>query len=275
MWIHSTAGIAVDKTGAKFNPVGPDASHMCGRFSLFQPPDAIEERFDASFDYPYERRYNAAPGQALPVITDERPHTIQAVEWGLVPLWADNRADAPTPINARSETAAEKSTFRQPFAGAGQEGDTGEEAAGRCLVLADGFYEWGEADDGKQPYRITRADEEAFAMAGLWTRWRPSSDQTDLSTFGEGGEPPETELVQTFAILTCEANETVGEIHDRMPVILDPASEREWLTADSDAAGNVLVPAPDESLRIYPVSRSVNDPSNDRPAVVDAVDVPG
>ncbi len=248
---------------------------MCGRFSLFQPPDVVEERFNATFGYPYERRYNAAPGQAMPVITDERPVTIQAVEWGLVPLWADDRNDAPTPINARGETAAGKNTFRQSFAGADQGGDGAEEAAGRCLVLADGFYEWGEAAEGKQPYRITRADDAPFAMAGLWTRWQPSGDQTDLSTFTEGATDREPDLLQTFAILTCAANETVGEIHDRMPVILDSASEREWLKADPEAARDLLVPAPDSSLRIYPVSRSVNDPSNDRPSVVEAVDVPG
>jgi putative SOS response-associated peptidase YedK len=248
---------------------------MCGRFSLFQPPDAVEERFDASFDYPYQRRYNAAPGQALPVIPDERPQAIQAVEWGLVPLWADDRTDAPTPINARSETAAEEITFRQSFAGADPVGDPDDEAAGRCLVLADGFYEWGETADGKQPYRITRADEAPFAMAGLWTRWQPPGDQTDLAAFTEGGDAGDPDPIQTFAILTCEANETVGEVHDRMPVILDPADEREWLTADPEVAEDLLVAAPDEWLRIYPVSRAVNDPSNDRPAVVEAVDVPG
>jgi putative SOS response-associated peptidase YedK len=248
---------------------------MCGRFSLFQPPEAVEERFDAAFDYPYERRYNAAPGQALPVITDERPHAIQAVEWGLVPLWADDRSDAPTPINARSETAADKNTFRQSFAGADPGGDPDEEAAGRCLVLADGFYEWGERDGDKQPYRITRSDEEPFAMAGLWTRWQPPGDQTDLSAFAAGGADSDPAPVQTFAILTCEANETVGEIHDRMPVVLDSETERDWLTLDPAPAADVLVSAPDELIRRYPVSRSVNDPSNDRPAVVEAVDAPG
>jgi putative SOS response-associated peptidase YedK len=142
-------------------------------------------------------------------------------------------------------------------------------------VLADGFYEWGEAADGKQPYRITRADESPFAMAGLWTRWRPTVSQTDLSAFGDGAGSEDPDPVQTFCILTCAANETVGEIHDRMPVILDPGTERKWLTADESAASDLLVPAPDASLSIYPVSRSVNDPSNDRPAVVEAVDVPG
>lgn len=248
---------------------------MCGRFSLFAPPDRVEERFDAKFDYPYERRYNAAPGQTLPVITDERPTVIQAVEWGLVPLWADERGDVSDLINARGETAAEKNSFRQSMAGIDPNTDPTDEAAGRCLVLADGFYEWGETAEGRQPFRITRTNEAPFAMAGLWTRWRPATTQTGLDAFGEAGDAAGADLVETFAILTTEANDTVGEIHDRMPVILAPEAESRWLTASTEAAKDLLAPAPDEWLRRYPVSRAVNDPSNDRPAVVEAVDVPG
>jgi putative SOS response-associated peptidase YedK len=248
---------------------------MCGRFSLFEPPDRVEERFDASFEYPYERRYNAAPGQALPVITDEQPEAIQAFEWGLVPLWADERDDVGTLINARSETAAEKPSFRASMAGV--EAGTAEtaEAAGRCLVLADGFYEWGETDEGRRPFRVTRTDEAPFAMAGLWTRWRPATTQTGLDAFGEAEAEDEPDLVETFAILTTAANETVGEIHDRMPVILAPEDESRWLTAPTADASDLLAPAPDEWLRAYRVSRAVNDASNDRPGVVEAVDTPG
>ena len=249
---------------------------MCGRFSLFAPPDLVEARFEAEFAYPYQRRYNAAPGQALPVVTDERPAAIQAFEWGLVPLWADEREDVGTLINARGETAAEKPSFRQSMAGVGADADPTSEAAGRCLVLADGFYEWGEsADGGKQPYRITRTDDDPFAMAGLWTRWRPATTQTGLGAFGSGDEGEGDDLVRTFAIVTTDANAAVDEIHDRMPVILAADDERRWLEGDVDAAADLLGPAPVEGLRVYPVSRAVNDASNDRPAVVEEVDVPG
>lgn len=246
---------------------------MCGRFSLFEPPDRVEGRFDASFAYPYERRYNAAPGQRLPVITDERPGAIQAYEWGLVPLSADEREDVGTLINARGETAPANPSFGRSMAGVDQTAEPTDEAAGRCLVLADGFYEWGEADDGRQPFRITRTDEAPFAMAGLWTRWRPTTTQTGLGAFGDGDGDPD--LVETFAIVTTDANETVGAVHDRMPAIVAPADESRWLTASAEEAAELPVPAPDERLRIYRVSRAVNDPSNDRPAVVEAVDTPG
>lgn len=245
---------------------------MCGRFSLFEPPDLVEARFEAQFDYPYERRYNAAPGQTLPVITDEHPDAIQAVEWGLVPPWADERDDAPTPINARGETVAETASFRQSFAGVDGHVDPEGEAAGRCLVLADGFYEWGATDDGKQPYRIARHDDEPFALAGLWTRWQPSTAQATLAGFEDGGDP---DLVQTFAIVTTDANEVVEPIHDRMPVVLDRERERTWLTVEPEDAAELLTPAPADWLRAYPVSRAVNDPSNDRRSVVEEVDLPG
>lgn len=250
---------------------------MCGRFSLFAPREDVEERFDAVFQYPYERRYNAAPGQSLPVITDEAPDEIRAFEWGLVPTWADD--DGHAPINARAETAADKPSFRDSFAGRGDSVTEREaEAAGRCLVLADGFYEWAEADDGKRPYRIARTDDEPFALAGLWTRWRPPTAQAGLDAFAGGsgeGDADEPALRETFTILTTEPNAVIAPLHDRMAVVLEPDEEREWLTADPEAAGELLEPCPAELLRAYPVSRAVNDPSNDVPSVVQEVDLPG
>jgi putative SOS response-associated peptidase YedK len=247
---------------------------MCGRFSLFAPLEDLEERFEATFSYPYERTYNAAPGQFLPVITDERPEQIQASKWGLVPTWADD--DSHAPINARAETAAEKPTFRESFSGVDSTtSDADGEAAGRCLVLADGFYEWAETDAGKQPYRITRVDDEPFALAGLWTRWRPPATQTGLDAFAEDGPDDEPEPVATFTILTTEPNDVVAPLHDRMAVVLDPGDERTWLTAAPEEAQQLLEPCPASSLRAYPVSRAVNDPSNDTPSVVQKIDTPG
>lgn len=229
---------------------------MCGRFSLFAPQWLVEDRFDATVAYPYGRRYNAAPGQALPVITDERPDRIRAFRWGLVPRWADDRRDAH--INARSETVAETPSFRDAFAGSGA-------AAGRCLVPADGYYEW---DAQSQPHRIARTDGSLFAMAGLWTRWRPPATQTGLDEFGGQAPDGEPDALETFAIVTTEANEAVGEIHDRMPVVLPSAAERDWLAADPGAAAALLEPTPDSVLEAAPVSQAVNDPANDTPAVL-------
>jgi putative SOS response-associated peptidase YedK len=240
---------------------------MCGRYSLFAPPDAVEDRFGAAFADQFEPRYNAAPRQSLPVIADAEPDTIATMEWGFVPPWAGDRADFGF-INARGETVAEKPTFRGAFEQSGREGLR----AGRCLVPADGFYEWVEGEDGKQPYRVTLADEQPFAMAGLWAEWRPERTQTGLDAFGSDAVDPEPEVVSTYAVVTTEPNETVGRLHDRMSVILPAGDEERWIAGDADAASDLLVPYPDDGMRAYPVSRAVNDPSNDSPAVVEPIE---
>ncbi|MHB9285477.1 SOS response-associated peptidase [Halobacteriales archaeon Cl-PHB] len=248
---------------------------MCGRFTLFAPPRDVEERFEASFDYPFERRYNAAPSQLLPVITDEAPETIQALEWGLIPPWADDRSDGGI-INARAETLADKPSFRDAFQGVEHSaGATTAEAAGPCLVLADGFYEWTQTDRGKRPFRVARVDGRPFAMAGLWTRWRPPETQAGLGEFAsDSGPDADPDLVETFTIVTTEPNEVVAELHDRMAVILPDGSEREWLDTEADA-GDLLAPFDASQIRAYQVSRAVNDPSNDRPDLVEEVQAGG
>lgn len=147
---------------------------MCGRYSLFAPRENIETRFDAEFSFEYEPRYNAAPSQDLPVITSESPGAIQRMEWGLIPSWADNRTDHGH-INARAETLAEKRSFAEAY------------ESRRCLVPADGFYEWVETSEGKQPYRVALPEDELFAMAGLYERWEPPQRQTGLGEFGASG----------------------------------------------------------------------------------------
>lgn len=269
---------------------------MCGRFSLFAPPDDLEDRFDASFEYPYQRRYNAAPGQALPVITDERPDGIRAFEWGLVPLWADGRDDVGDLINARGETVAEKPSFRRSFAGVDADAEPTDEAAGRCLVLADGFYEWSGERGSKEPYRVQREDEQPFAFAGLWETWTAGTDEGDGETgeataedeeTPEGGAAPaeeaapeggpaaeddaaaEEEAVRTLTIITTDSNDVVASIHDRMPVILAADEEEPWL---DDGDPGLLDPFENEPLEAYPVSTAVNDPTNDSPEVVEPLD---
>jgi len=236
---------------------------MCGRYSLFAPPDEIEARFDATVAEAFEPRYNAAPRQSLPVITGDDPDTIQRMEWGLIPSWAEDRSDFEF-INARAETLTEKPSFEAAY------------ERRRCLVLADGFYEWTDAEGGKQPYRVTLADEEPFAMAGLWERWTPPQTQTGLDAFAAGGpdvsDEPAPEPIETFAVVTTDPNDLVADLHHRMAVILAPDEEAAWLTADTDRAADVLDPYPAEEMRAYPVSTAVNDPSNDSPAVVEAIE---
>ncbi|MDG5819097.1 SOS response-associated peptidase [Natronococcus sp. A-GB7] len=250
---------------------------MCGRYTLFVDRDELEERFDARFPEstaPFEPRYNAAPGQELPVITNEAPEEFHRLEWGLVPSWADD--DSGGLINARAETVDEKPSFRAAY------------ESRRCLVPADGFYEWVEtdgggrtgesqsssalgSDGGKQPYRVAFEDNRPFAMAGLWERWEPETTQSGLDAFGGGLEDESDDgPLETFTIVTTEPNDLVSELHHRMAVILEPGREREWLTADDPRS--CLKPYPGEELRAYPVSTAVNDPSTDEPSLVEPIE---
>ena len=227
---------------------------MCGRYSLFAPPDELEARFDATFTFDFEPRYNAAPSQELPVITGDAPDVIQRLRWGLVPRWADDDTDGH--INARAETVAEKPAFADAY------------ERRRCLVLADGFYEWTETEHGKQPYRVARVDDEPFAMAGLWERWTPDTLQTGLGEFGTDGPSGAVDPVETFTVITTEPNEVVEPLHHRMAVILDRDEETRWL----DGEAVPLDPWPGDSLRAYPVSTAVNNPANDGPELIREVD---
>ena len=238
---------------------------MCGRYSLFVPPEDISERFDVDVSA-YEPRYNAAPSQSLPVITDEHAETLKTMEWGLVPSWADSRDDGGH-INARAETLGETPSFRAAF----EQEPHGEFSAGRCLVPADGFYEWVEANGRKQPYRVTLGDDEPFAMAGLWARWRPPTTQTGLDAFAGGDTDAGTDIVETFTIVTTEPNDLVSKLHHRMAVILPRDEEHRWLSETQSEARELLQPYPGDQMRAYPVSTLVNSPSNDSPAVVEAV----
>lgn len=231
---------------------------MCGRYSLFAPREDIEERFGATFADDYEPRYNAAPSQSLPVITADEPGTIQRMEWGLIPSWAEDHSEFEF-INARAETVDQKRSFAEAY------------ERRRCLVPADGFYEWTEDGGSKQPYRITRADQEPFAMAGLYERWNPPQRQTGLTEFGAESEDPDDEddVVETFTILTTEPSEFMSEFHHRMSVMLEAGEESVWLYGDVEERGALLGPY-DGELAARPVSTAVNDPSNDSPAVLDS-----
>jgi putative SOS response-associated peptidase YedK len=240
---------------ATYNATHRIAVGMCGRYSLFTPPPELESRFDATFEFDFEPRYNAAPSQQLPVITDEAPESFQRLEWGLLPEWADEHDEGH--INARAETADEKPAFAEAY------------ERRRCLVPADGFYEWADRGDRKRPYRVAYEDDRPFAMAGLWERWTPETQQTGLDAFGsDGADHGEADPVETFTVLTTEPNAVVEPLHHRMAVILDPDEERAWL----DGADVSLDPAPADGFRSYPVSTAVNNPANDSPELLRPVD---
>jgi len=240
---------------------------MCGRYSLFVSPEQLETQLGLAAVDGYEPTYNAAPGQSLPVVTDDEPDRLGRMEWGLIPPWADERSDGGH-INARSETLTETASFGDAFR---QESD-GDLAVGRCLVPADGFYEWTETATGKQPYRVTLTDDEPFAMAGLWAQWQPATTQTGLDAYTDGGRVDEPETVETFTVVTTEPNAVVSALHHRMAVILPEEGYETWLSAPPEEAAALLEPYPADGMRSYPVSTAVNSPENDRPELVEAVD---
>ncbi|PSQ18605.1 DUF159 family protein [Halobacteriales archaeon QS_8_69_26] len=231
---------------------------MCGRYSLFTPPDQLEDRFDARFPDGFEPTYNAAPGQDLPVIRNEDPDAFADLTWGLVPSWADDPSDFEF-INARSETVAEKPSFRSAY------------ERRRCLVPADGFYEWTGPSGDRRPYRVRLTDDRPFGMAGVWETWEGTveSEQAGLDAFTDDGGPDlgGTRRIDSFAILTTEPNEVVADLHDRMAVIVPPGEEGRWLTDDDPS--DLLEPYPAEEMEAYPVSRKVNDPANDSPELIE------
>lgn len=202
----------------------------------------LEDRFSAKFAEPFLPRFNAAPSQKLPVITNNHADKIQLLSWGLKPEWwkkTKGRRDGI--INVRMETLRDKWTFKKDFQNQ------------RCLVLADGFYEWTKVN-GKQPYRITLKKEEPFAMAGIWEE----NSDADGQFF-------------TFSIITCDANQKLSKIHQRMPVILDKAEEKDWLGSDESIWMELLDSYPGKNLHMYPVSKEVNVPTRDHPGVIEEI----
>jgi putative SOS response-associated peptidase YedK len=216
---------------------------MCGRYTITTPTEQLAERFEAA--PPAEApapRYNAAPTQGLPVLLNKEPGQIQLLRWGLIPFWSKDASIGSRMINVRSETAAEKPSFREAL------------RKRRCLVLADGFYEWQDTPEGKQPFRFILASGEPFAFAGIWENWKD----------------PEGNLVRTFAILTVDPNALVAPVHNRMPAMLLPEHERLWLDAraEDEPWQQALRPYPSDLMRSYPVSKLVNSPSNDSEALI-------
>ncbi len=259
---------------------------MCGRFVSSSSPDQIAAYFDVD-SFPEQLldrgpNYNTAPTAGVFVVhADGSTRRLDAFRWGLVPSWAKDLKIGARMINARAETVATKPAFRTAF------------ARRRCIIPADGFYEWTvvPGEKKKQPYFIHRTDGEPLAFAGLWEEWKgpkakkaaAKEDGADSAgTSAEARSRPSDELpapgpvdpIRSCSIITTEANETMSELHDRMPVILPSAAWDEWLSTeqhDTDLLGKLLVPAPSGLITFHPVSTEVNSARNRGEHLVDAV----
>lgn len=216
---------------------------MCGRYRLTKRKQLVEEHFDSPSDIDdWQPRYNIAPTQPVPVIRQhpkEPRRDLSMMRWGLIPSWAKVASGAPK-INARSETAATLPAFRDAF------------KSRRCLLPADGFYEWQRRGGSKQPFCFEVGQSELFAFAGLWDRWRDPGGQ----------------WIRSCSILTTAPNAVTSAIHDRMPVILDPSDYDLWLDpglTNADAVTDLLKPYGADKMRCYPVSTRVNHVINDDP----------
>ena len=219
---------------------------MCGRFTLTLDPGELREELDlGQIAAEVHARFNVAPTQAVAVVTEAEKRQVELFKWGLVPSWAKDPSIGSRLINARSETLAEKPSFRKAF------------ERRRCLILADGFFEWahaGEKTARKTPYYFHLASHRAFTFAGLWESWR-----------APGGEE-----LRSCTIITCPANERIAAFHDRMPVILPEAVRWRWLDPGAKPAdlSLMLTPYPAGEIAYHSVSPMVNSPAVDEPACI-------
>ncbi len=218
---------------------------MCGRYTLATPVERLAEEFgfeNSSVELP--PNYNVAPTQGVAAVLEEGgQRRLEVLRWGLIPPWADDPQIGSRMINARAETAPEKPSFRRAFRDQ------------RCLIPADGFYEWKRTNGSKQPYYIHMKEGRPFAFAGLWESWKDE-------------DGPE---IRSCTILTTRPNALAGEIHDRMPVILAADTYDVWLDpgSDRDELTGLLAPYPEDEMEAYPVSRFVNSPSNNDPRCIE------
>ncbi|PWB73436.1 MAG: hypothetical protein C3F15_09720 [Holophagae bacterium] len=220
---------------------------MCGRFTLTVSARVLGELFDVPEVLQLKPRYNIAPTQTVAIVRQaaDGPREMALVRWGLIPFWAKDQAIGARMINARGETVASKPAFRSSV------------KQRRCLIPADGFYEWQKSGVGTQPFLIRFADRRVFAFAGLWDRWRPTEDAQEIVS---------------CTIITTTPNDLVRELHDRMPVILPPAVFEEWLRPEplpEPRLEELLAPCADGEMEAFAVSRRVNSPANDDPSCVD------
>jgi putative SOS response-associated peptidase YedK len=217
---------------------------MCGRYVLAIDPQLVQQEFNLSEVPQFLPRFNVAPTQTMPVITNERPDRVSMFRWGLIPSWSKDISVGSRMINARADSVDVKPSFRTAL------------KKRRCIVPATGFYEWRiEADGkGKQPLYIHLADQPLFGLAGLWEFWKS----------------PEGEMIHTYTIITTDANDFMEQFHNRMPVILPRDAYSTWLTPDEmpgSAARELLVPYTG-AMTAYEVSKMVNKPAVDAPECI-------
>ncbi|MEE9123020.1 MAG: SOS response-associated peptidase [candidate division NC10 bacterium] len=216
---------------------------MCGRFSQGTPAEILAQLFQLADIPAWTPRYNIAPTQLVPtvVVTSEHPsRQFRTWRWGLIPSWAKDPSIGSRMINAQAETASVKPSFRAAF------------RRRRCLVLADGFYEWQQLGRRKQPFHVRMRDGSPFAFAGLWEHWKG----------------PDGAAIDSCTLLTTEPNDLIRTFHHRMPVILDPQEYDLWLDPsiqEPDRLHPLLRPYTSEELAAYPISTRVNNPANDTP----------
>lgn len=216
---------------------------MCGRFSLTDEIYRLQDQFQFEFNGEYEPRYNIAPGQLiLAVGSNGQRRKGNMLKWGLIPYWAKDEKIGYKMINARAESIDEKPSFKHAF------------KKRRCLILADGFYEWKKTDSVKQPFRFIMKDQKPFAFAGLWETWK------------KDGKP-----VHSCTIITTTSNEIIKDVHDRMPVILPENLYDLWLDPEYENTQHLktlLTPYPAEKMDKYPVSTLVNSAKNETPECI-------
>ena len=214
---------------------------MCGRFTLFEADAILSKEFGAPISFGLAPRYNIAPSQQILAVrpsTGKGGREAALLRWGLIPHWAKDPSIGNRMINARAETVAEKPAFRRAF------------RKQRCLIPADGFFEWQKLDRKKQPFYIRMRDRRPFAFAGLWERW----------------EAPGSEIIETCTILTTDANDVLKPLHDRMPVILPPSEYALWIDpgiSDGERLLPLLRSFPTQEMEAFPVGIAVNNPKMD------------
>lgn len=222
---------------------------MCGRYTLSGKVEEISARLGIR-PLAMPPRYNIAPGQdCLVILHREGQHAMESLRWGLVPKWAKEEKSGYKMINARAESVAEKPAFKNLL------------VHHRCLVPADGWYEWQRSPSGKTPYRLCLGSGSPFAFAGLWSAW----------------QRPAREWLRTFTIITTAASKRTAQIHDRMPAILNPHDYETWLDPayrDRDRLQSLLTPYEGDDLISYPVSTRVNTPKNDDPECIKPANPP-
>ena len=218
---------------------------MCGRFALKAPPRTIQEHFHLPETLELSPRYNIAPSQAIAVVRSlqgEKNRHLDLLRWGLIPHWAKDMKIGYKMINARSETLAQKPSFRAAF------------KKRRCLIVADGFYEWKHAGRIKEPFYVQLENGAVFGFAGLWESWKS----------------PDGNIVESCTVITTSANKLIRGIHDRMPVILLPEDYETWLqdSTPEQTLQQLLAPYPAAEMKMHRVSPEVNSPKNDTPACI-------